>query len=559
MRVRSSHEAGKEDDAHRESKPGGLLVKVIIMEEEQIGRREREAVRVAVEASPLRGLPIPPCSIQSIAVGKRDINGPLYLYLGTDNGHLLQYSISSATPVNFSGSSIPPSPSRSSRQASPSPVDTHSSQTLIPSLSLPPALNPHPGSSLNHGSPSKSPMKVPAQDSHSESSANQANFAKSPSNSLNGFVSSSSRRDHSPSPVLGSPVSHGISHSPFDNQSSLTSTAAIGTEMVLTKRRIIGKTPVEGLCALPECGRLAMLFDGQVSLLDMRNLGALEKLSATKGASCMARATSAPQASPSSAISTGNGDDPITDPEEYEISGKRPKSGGSFVGKLGEAFGRRASQSDLSVAKLFTTLGESFGKLAVCVRKKIVLYEVCTVVDKGTNKEKRANTGWDDAVTVSATKVREIASVEGIVTMAWLENVVIAGTRQEYILFSVTSGQSSVLFSLPQDLPYPPLLKLFPKDLEVLLLIDNVGILANTEGQPTAGSLVFSTVPDAIGQTPPYVVVVKQGHVELYHRKTGAKIQTLEFTGAGKGRCLVADDDGGSYVVVAGASKVSFT
>jgi hypothetical protein len=68
--------------------------------------------------------------------------------------------------------------------------------------------------------------------------------------------------------------------------------------------------------------------------------------------------------------------------------------------------------------------------------------------------------------------------------------------------------------------------------------------------------LLFSVVPDAIGQTPPYVVVVKQGRVELHHRKTGGKVQSLDFTTTGNGRFLVADDDAGSFVVIANATKV---
>jgi hypothetical protein len=59
------------------------------------------------------------------------------------------------------------------------------------------------------------------------------------------------------------------------------------------ERRVMGKTPIQALCALPEAKRIAILFDGQVCVLDMRSLGAMERLSGTKGASALAREVSA--------------------------------------------------------------------------------------------------------------------------------------------------------------------------------------------------------------------------------------------------------------------------
>jgi hypothetical protein len=210
------------------------------------------------------------------------------------------------------------------------------------------------------------------------------------------------------------------------------------------------------------------------------------------------------------------------------------------------------SQSELSLSKLSGAQGVG---LAVSVKKKILIYDV-RIVEPPPQVERRFNLGWDDATTVSATKLREIAGVDGVLTMVWLDKTIMVGTQEEYLLFSLLSGQGMPIFSLPRDLPYPPLLKLFPKELEVLLTVDKAGIVVNAEGQPTVGSLTFTSVPDAIGQTPPYVVVVNQGHCELLHRKSGAKIQSLDLADAGIGRFLVGDDEVGSFVVIASGVKV---
>jgi hypothetical protein len=544
---------------------------------EGIGRREREAVRVTVETSPLRGLPIPVCKIQCIAVAKREESGSSWLYLGTDNGHLLLYCLSSS-----------PSPSSSSTGVSGggggvvsgfSPV-RRSSTSSLQDLELG-SYSP----SIQSGSSGVEPGKgVRNADPGSDSDAGSLN-------SSNGIAASPSPQRRSQTLGSGSPIP-----SPSVGSYAAAASSRSGTNMVLTKRRIMGKTAIEALCALPEVGRIALFFDGQILLLDMRTLGSLERLPATKGASALARAMFSSNAVASLGSMAVSPSKLLLESEEEEVvvdraivPAKPPsKIGGlgalvgrgsssaagdssktttttGLVGKLGEAFSRRATLLEGSTMpkdanRVPSTQGESLGKLAIAVRKKLLVYEVHAVEtaqpERNGEKERRVSLGWDDSVAVSAFKVREMVCMEGIVTMTWLKNVIIAGTLQEYILFSLSSGQATVLFSLPQDLPWPPLLKLFPKDLEVLLVIDNVGILVNAEGQPTAGSLLFSVVPDAIGQTPPYVVVVKQGRVELHHRKTGGKVQSLDFTTTGNGRFLVADDDAGSFVVIANATKV---
>jgi len=308
----------------------------------------------------------------------------------------------------------------------------------------------------------------------------------------------------------------------------------------------MGKTPIQALCALPEARRIAILFDGQVCLLDMGSLGAMERLSGTKGASALAREVSGPSMDVQEQVEPG------TSHLEEKVG---------FMGKFSRPFGRLGSQSELSLSQLSGTQSVGLSRLAVSVRRKIMIYEIRAVeppppVDRSAGSQRRSNLGWDDATTVSATKVREVAGGDGVLTMVWVEKTVMVGTQDEYLLVSLVSGQGLPIFSLPPDLPYPPILKLFPKELEVLLMVDKAGIVVNAEGQPTAGSLNFSAVLDAIGQTPLYVIVVNQGHTELHHRKIGAKIQSLDLAGAGIVRYLVAEDVGGSFVVIASGVKV---
>ncbi|KAG0575358.1 hypothetical protein KC19_VG339500 [Ceratodon purpureus] len=485
--------------------------------EHPVGAAGRDAVRVAVDATPLRGLPIPNATINSIAVSRLSSTGSVLVYLGTDNGHLLLFTLSDLATAHASD---PGSGGSGALGTSGSPGNL--SRVVASGASV-------SGRSLGFDAQ----LKPVGWSKHED--------AMSEGNGSGGAGSG----EHS---VPGSPMRR---ESPV--RKSEYRGAGGGTEMVLRKRRIMGKSPIQALCALPEARRIAVLYEGQVCLLDMRSLGAMERLSGTKGASALTRAVSAPSPPMRGAeLDAQEGAEPGVSNSEEKVGAT------GFLGKFARRMG---SQSELSLSKLSAAQGVGLSRLAVSVRKKILIYEVRAVepppqVDKSSGNQRRFNLGWDDATTVSATKLREVVGVDGIITMVWLEKTIMAGIQEEYLLVSLVSGQVTAIFSLPPDLPYPPLLKLFPKDLEVLLTVDKAGIVINTEGQPTSGSLNFSLVPDAIGQTPPYVVVVKQGLTELHHRKTGAKIQSLELAGAGNGRCLVGEDEGGSFVVIASGVKV---
>ncbi|KAK8633444.1 hypothetical protein V6N13_014290 [Hibiscus sabdariffa] len=143
--------------------------------------------------------------------------------------------------------------------------------------------------------------------------------------------------------------------------------------------------------------------------------------------------------------------------------------------------------------------------------------------------------------------------------MEWLDDSTIIGTINRYSLFSCVTRKSRVIFSLP-DLSRPSLLKLLWENWEVLLLVFSVGVIVDALGQPVGGRLVFHKGgPDSVGDLSSYVVVVRDGKMELYHKKSSNCIQTETFGVEGVGQCIVADDENrsGEFVAVATPTEVS--
>ena len=154
--------------------------------------------------------------------------------------------------------------------------------------------------------------------------------------------------------------------------------------------------------------------------------------------------------------------------------------------------------------------------------------------------------------------LREMQCFDGVTSMVWLDDSIIIGAINGYSLFSCVTGQSGVIFSLP-DLSKPPLLKLLWREWKVLLLVDNVGVIVDALGQPVGGSLVFrKSGLDSVGDLSSYAVVVRDGKMELYHKKSGNCIQTFTFGVEGVGQCIVADEENrsGEVVAVATPTKV---
>ncbi|KAG2623954.1 hypothetical protein PVAP13_3KG092900 [Panicum virgatum] len=107
-------------------------------------------------------------------------------------------------------------------------------------------------------------------------------------------------------------------------------------------------------------------------------------------------------------------------------------------------------------------------------------------------------------------QTREIAAVEGVKALAWVDDSVFVATATGF-------------------------------------------------GQPVGSSLVFNTTPDCIAEVFPYVIVAGDSKVDVYRRRNGAHLQTIPVARTGQGVLIVASDDDGigtELVVIATAYKV---
>ncbi|XP_019150630.1 PREDICTED: transforming growth factor-beta receptor-associated protein 1 [Ipomoea nil] len=264
--------------------------------------------------------------------------------------------------------------------------------------------------------------------------------------------------------------------------------------LVCHRQVTVGGGPVNSIHVLDDIGKIIVVSDGFLYLVDLLLLDPIKKLSLIKGVTALTRRFR------SSRISTG-GDNVV-----QRLNGMKLKEDGCFF--------------------------------AVAVGKKLVLVEL---VFSG-----------------SLVILKEFPGVsEGINSLAWVDDSIIFGTRNGYYLYSCSSGQSGLLFSLP-DLSGPPLMKILCKEWKVMLMMDNVGVIVDAEGQPVGGSLVFREAPDSIGELGSCVVVMRNGKVELYHRKSGNCVQRVPFDDEVGNKCIVADEgnDRGKLVALATSSKV---
>ncbi|CAD6215418.1 unnamed protein product [Miscanthus lutarioriparius] len=155
-------------------------------------------------------------------------------------------------------------------------------------------------------------------------------------------------------------------------------------------------------------------------------------------------------------------------------------------------------------------------------------------------------------------QTREIASVEGVKALAWVDDSVFVATATGYSLYSSTTGQVVDIFSLPESSGHPRVKPLSGGD-EVMLLVDNVGVVVDRFGQPVGSSLVFSTTPDCIAEVFPYVIVAGDSKVDVYRRRNAAHLQTIPVARTGQGVLIVASDDDGigtELVVITTTYKV---
>eukprot|EP00268_Persea_americana_P040336 TRINITY_DN4002_c0_g1_i2.p1 TRINITY_DN4002_c0_g1~~TRINITY_DN4002_c0_g1_i2.p1 ORF type:complete len:984 (-),score=196.53 TRINITY_DN4002_c0_g1_i2:466-3417(-) len=275
----------------------------------------------------------------------------------------------------------------------------------------------------------------------------------------------------------------------------------------------ITSRPVDSIILFADSGRILALSDGSLFLLDFQLLHPVRRLNFPKGVSAVA---SRPRCADSASLDRAG-------------DGGSVSAGQRILQKLGGGMKANGARSRVL---------EENCVVAVAIGKKLLLVELD--VEAG-------------GVFVV---LKEIQGVDGVMNMVWIKDSIIVGTADGYVVFSSSSGNGSLIFSLPES-SRMPLLKSLWRQEQALLLVDNVGIVVNDLGQPAGGSLVFQQVPDSVGEVASYVVVVTEGKMDLYQKKTGVCVQSISFA-VGGDFCVVADEENGNgeVVVVATPSKV---
>ncbi|XP_043695063.1 vacuolar sorting protein 3-like isoform X1 [Telopea speciosissima] len=308
--------------------------------------------------------------------------------------------------------------------------------------------------------------------------------------------------------------------------------ASSSMKLTFLRSLSVSDCSVDSIQECVEIGKILVLSDGFLFLLDLHLLQPVRRLNFPRGATVVARRLRGIDSTSSDLLEDG------VPRSELSSPGQR------FLQKLGGGIRTNGTKS-----RDYESLRDGNCVVAVAVGKRLILIELL-LPGRRDRTDRDADTGEIFIV------LKEIQSVEGVKTMVWLDDSIIIGTVNGYTLFSCVTGQSAPLFSLP-DTSSPPCLKPLVKDHNVLLFVDNVGIIVNAFGQPVGGSLIFRCVPDSVGEISSYVIVVKDGNVDLYHKKTSLSIQSLHFAMERVGPCIVANEESGTgeFVVFATPSK----
>ncbi|KAK1314503.1 hypothetical protein QJS10_CPA06g01500 [Acorus calamus] len=279
--------------------------------------------------------------------------------------------------------------------------------------------------------------------------------------------------------------------------------------------------PVIAIDVLVDVGRVLALSDGSLFLLDPSLLQPVRKLSLLKGITAFAQRL---RTDDDTASVNPLDVAPVSRSEASSRSGQR------FL----QRFGGLGTKANGVRPKDSFPQGQDGCFVAASAEKMLVLIEfaLSDVDSSGILVNWGVMQGFD-----------------GVRSIAWLDDSIIVGTSDGYSLFSILTGQSVTLFSLPDSSTTPQLKTLYAHK-EVLLLVDNVGVIVNAFGQPVGGSLVFRQAPDSIGAMSSYVVVVRDGEMGLYRKRTGACVQSITFAGNGEGPCILPNDEPGSGEVV---------
>ncbi|KAL7202861.1 hypothetical protein ACSBR1_034342 [Camellia fascicularis] len=295
----------------------------------------------------------------------------------------------------------------------------------------------------------------------------------------------------------------------------------------------VSVSSVDYVHIIDHVGQVLVLSGGFLFLVDLLLRQPVRKLGVFKGVSVVARRV---RSGVSESTDLVGGDSSGASSSEFSRTGLR------LLQKLGGASGIRSNGLKVKESELHRDGNCVF---AIVTGRRLVLVELRI----GRSDSHGDGDGGSFLI------LKEIQCVDGVKTMVWLDDSIIVGSLSGYFLYSCVTGLGGLIFSLPD--PASPRLKLLLKEYKVLLLVDNVGVIVNAQGQPVGGSLIFRRAPDSVGEIASCVAVVRNGKMELYHKRSGNCIQIVSFADEEVGSCVVADENGGGQlIVVATPSKV---
>ncbi|XP_023750284.1 vacuolar sorting protein 3 isoform X1 [Lactuca sativa] len=288
----------------------------------------------------------------------------------------------------------------------------------------------------------------------------------------------------------------------------------------------ISDCAVESIHVFGEIEKILVVSDGFIHFVDLELVKPVKKIGALKDVSFVARRL------------RSKGNEGFT---KLTVGGGADASGGSsFLQRLGGGGGGRLNGGVVNDLPI-----DDNCVFAAAVGKKLILVGLVG----------RSNESYDSVAGTLVT-MKEIQCVDLVKEMVWIDDSIVVGSSSGYYLCSCVTGQCGLIFSLP-DMS-TPCLKVLKKEYKVLMLVDNVGIIIDSQGQPVGGSLVFHGSPDGIGEMGTSVISLHNGKMELYLKKTGKCVQKIVFSVEGTGQRVIADDEDetGKVVVVATSSKV---
>ncbi|PKA64379.1 hypothetical protein AXF42_Ash009601 [Apostasia shenzhenica] len=295
------------------------------------------------------------------------------------------------------------------------------------------------------------------------------------------------------------------------------------TPLEFLRTTTISNGVVESIHVLAEIGIVLVLSSGFLFMVDILLLLPSRKLGFAKEVNAISKRVM-------------RSDSSISDPfGDGVVRAEFSRPGQTLLQKLGG--GVRANGGAASKVSDLHRGGKSCF-LAAAAGKRLVLIKLVLLSD----------TELDADYSGISIFWKEFQGVEGVKSISWIDDSIIVGTREGYILFSDVSGKGSVIFSLPES--SSPLVSSLVRSSNVLLLVDNVGVICNALGHPVGGSLIFQYVPESVADMHPYVIVAKDGRFDLYKKKTSFCIQSISLAKGSVGPCIVATDDHGSAEIV---------